>query len=157
MMVSVLLAALAAQAPAQTAPVAQAPAAADFSTAPAAAGSWSYRTGAGTSHAQFTDATAAPRLSVTCTRATRRVSIVRSGVAAPVTAMALWTSSLQRSVPARGDAAAMTLTAELAAFDGLLDAIAFSRGRFVVWAQGLAPLVLPPAPEAARVIEDCRN
>jgi hypothetical protein len=49
------------------------------------------------------------------------------------------------------------LTAELAAFDNLFDALAFSRGRFSVTAAGGAPLVLPAWPEPARAIEDCRN
>jgi hypothetical protein len=39
--------------------------------------------------------------------------------------------------------------------DTLLDAMAFSRGRFVLQA-GTTDLVLPPWPEIARVIEDCR-
>jgi hypothetical protein len=39
--------------------------------------------------------------------------------------------------------------------DSLLDAMAFSRGRFVLQA-GTADLVLPAWPEVARVIEDCR-
>lgn len=154
MIVRAIFAALAALVPATLA--AQVVPTVDYAIAPAAAGAWSYRTGAGTSHAVFTDATAAPRLSISCNRSVRRVSITRTGVAVPATAMAVWTTSLQRGVAARADPAAMTLTAELAAFDGLLDAIAFSRGRFVIWAQGLAPLVLPGSPEAARVVEDCR-
>ena len=39
--------------------------------------------------------------------------------------------------------------------DSLLDAMAFSRGRFVLQS-GTLDLVLPPWPEVARVIEDCR-
>jgi len=38
----------------------------------------------------------------------------------------------------------------------LLDAIAFSRGRFSVEAAGTARLVIPAWPEAARVVEACR-
>ena len=48
--------------------------------------------------------------------------------------------------------------------DPLLDAIAFSRGRFIVSENGAVGgggaggrLVLPASPEAARSIEDCRN
>jgi hypothetical protein len=40
--------------------------------------------------------------------------------------------------------------------DSLLDAIAFSRGRFIVDGGGGLRLVLPASPEAARSIEDCR-
>ena len=45
----------------------------------------------------------------------------------------------------------------LAVTDPLLDAMAFSRGRFVVEQPGQAPLVLPPYAEIGRVIEDCRG
>jgi hypothetical protein len=44
----------------------------------------------------------------------------------------------------------------LAATDPLLDAIAFSRGRFAVEAPGLPTLILPTWPEPARVVEECR-
>ena len=38
-----------------------------------------------------------------------------------------------------------------------LDAIAFSRGTFLVSIKGAADLVLPAWPEVARVVEDCRT
>lgn len=41
--------------------------------------------------------------------------------------------------------------------DRFLDAIAFSRGRFMVEARGIAPLYLPAWPEITRVVEDCRR
>lgn len=41
--------------------------------------------------------------------------------------------------------------------DPLLDAIAFTRGRFTLEQAGTPPLVLPPWSEVARVIEDCRG
>ena len=41
--------------------------------------------------------------------------------------------------------------------DPLLDQIAFSRGRFLVQAEGGPSLILPAWPEPARVIEDCRG
>jgi len=48
-------------------------------------------------------------------------------------------------------------TVALSARDPLFDAIAFSRGRFVVTGTGVSPLIIPAWPEAARSIEDCRN
>jgi hypothetical protein len=39
----------------------------------------------------------------------------------------------------------------------MLDAMVFSRGRFVVDRAGAAPLVVPPYAELGRVIEDCRG
>lgn len=41
--------------------------------------------------------------------------------------------------------------------DPHLDAMAFSRGRFLVQVKGGADLVLPAWPEVSRVIEDCRS
>lgn len=40
--------------------------------------------------------------------------------------------------------------------DPLLDAMAFSRGRFALETAGLPTLYLPSWPELSRVIEDCR-
>ena len=69
------------------------------------------------------------------------------------------TSTMVRTLAAqarRGDPP-LAPTVTLAARDPLLDAMAFSRGRFVIAAQGAAPLVLPAWPEVSRVIEDCRS
>lgn len=48
------------------------------------------------------------------------------------------------------------LVVSLPAGDPLLDAIAFSRGRFALEAAGLPTLYLPAWPELSRVVEDCR-
>jgi hypothetical protein len=48
------------------------------------------------------------------------------------------------------------VTAWIAPRDPLLDAMAFSRGRFRVEVAKLPPLYLPSWPEVSRVIEDCR-
>lgn len=48
------------------------------------------------------------------------------------------------------------LNADLSAYDPLLDAIIFSRGRIAVGIPGQPTLVLPAWAEAERVIEDCR-
>lgn len=45
----------------------------------------------------------------------------------------------------------------LSARDRLLDAIAFSRGRFMVEIEGRARMILPADPAVSRVIEDCRR
>jgi hypothetical protein len=58
------------------------------------------------------------------------------------------TTSLERTLPATGI---------LGAQDRLLDAIAFSRGRFSVEIAGTPRLILPSWPEPARAIEDCRK
>jgi len=131
-------------------------AAADFSNSLPAPGSWSYVTLASGSEARFMDSTATIRLVVGCARATRQVTIARTS-GAPAATLSVWTSSLRREIPARFDPAAKRVGAQLAAFDGLLDAIAFSRGRFAVSMPGSPAVVVGAAPEAARVVEDCRG
>ena len=141
-----------------TALVAQAPGVAptvDFGTAAVASGSWSYRPFPGGSEARFVDSTGIARLVLSCARPTRRVSISHTS-AAPAATMFVWTSSASRNLTARFEPNAMRVTADLAAFDALLDGIAFSRGRVAVTLAGGLPLVVPAWPEAARTIEDCR-
>jgi hypothetical protein len=49
------------------------------------------------------------------------------------------------------------VAAELSPTDPQLDALAFSRGRFLVGLSGSADVIVPSWPEVARVIEDCRG
>ena len=127
----------------------------DFNTARVALGSWAYQSSPGGSMARFVDTTGTARLVLQCTRATRRVSVSLTS-AAPAPSLSLWTTIASRNLPARFEPNAMRVTAELPAFDALLDAIAFSRGRIAVTMAGGVPLVVPAWPEAARTVEDCR-
>ena len=109
-------------------------------------GTWTYRALPGGSEASFASASGV-EFTLRCTRTTRTVQLLRSG-AVPGAAVIIRTTSLERTLPA---------SATVAARDPLLDAIAYSRGRWSVEAGGLARLVLPSWPDAARSIEDCRN
>jgi len=133
----------------------QAPAAFDIATVRPISGTWSYHPGPAGSHAAFTDASTARRLIVRCNRAARTVSLARTGVEAAAPTLAVWTSSSARSIPSRY-LATKELIADLAASDPLLDAIAFSRGRFATGAAGAPMVAVTASPEVARVIEDCR-
>ena len=145
---------LPAQTPIQTA--APAPAAPDLANALPLAGTWTYASVTGGSEATFRDAAARPQLIVHCTRAVRQVTIAKPATgAAPF--LLLWTSSLSRSLPASFNPTTGRLSATLGAYDPLLDAFAFSRGRVGVTVSGLPPLVVPAWAEVARVIEDCRS
>ena len=129
---------------------------ADLSAAPPIAGNWRYAAVAGGSEATFANASALPQLIIRCSRATRRVTIAKpASAAAPF--LAVWTATLARSVPASFNPQTARLTAELAAYDPLLDALAFGRGRIGVTVSGTPSLVVPAWPEIARVIEDCRS
>ena len=142
--------------PLTTPALSQAPARIDLDRYPPLAGNWSFRAIAGGSESAFSDLSAGRRLVVRCNRSNRTVSIVRTGVPAAAPTLTIWTSSAARSVPARWEAS-QVLTADLTARDPLLDAIAFSRGRFATAAAGAPMATLPWSPEAARVIEDCRS
>ncbi len=108
---------------------------------PIAAGQWTYFPTAGGSIAMY-----GVHLQLRCDRATRTVTISRPNATA--SALTIATDSAMRTLPASG---------RLPVNDPLLDAIAFSRGRFLV-ADGAGPvLALPSWPEAARSIEDCRS
>jgi hypothetical protein len=108
---------------------------------PIAAGEWSYVRTATGGEARY-----GTQLTLLCDRPTRTIAITRPGTAAAALTMA--TDTLSRSLPPNG---------RISAYDPLLDAMAFSRGRFLI-SGGTGPiLAIPSWPEAARAIEDCRN
>lgn len=98
------------------------------------------------------------RLVLQCDRAVSAVRLFRSGQLAGDTLLfTVTTSSGTRALngslfagPTPGAALAIAIN------DRLLDAMAFSRGRFVVETQGLSALYVPSAAEVSRVVEDCR-
>jgi hypothetical protein len=115
-------------------------------------GGWTYRAEGNATVASFGGASFAVR----CDRATRQVTLLRSGVTSG-NMMTVRTSSTARNLPLSiQQNVAGTFTA-LPANDRLLDAIAFSRGRFTVEVPGTPMLVIPAWPEPARVVEDCRS
>ncbi|MEO7277514.1 MAG: hypothetical protein ABIW33_05775 [Sphingomicrobium sp.] len=131
----------------------------DQSFAMPVAGSWSYGATSDGSAAIFFDRNSQPRLRLQCSRAIRRVTLSKPFNAASVPAsggLAVWTSTQSRSLGAGFDAATGRLNAPISNWDPLLDAIAYSRGRFAVAAGGQQPLVVPAWGDISRVIEDCR-
>ncbi|WP_324807357.1 hypothetical protein SH584_11965 [Sphingomonas sp. LY29] len=107
---------------------------------PITAGQWVYVTTATGSEARYGNS-----LVIRCNRSARSVAIQRP--ASPSSPLNILTSSTSRAIPAGG---------VLNARDPILDAIAFSRGRFLVMGGVGATLAIPSWPEAARSIEDCR-
>ena len=96
-------------------------------------------------------------LVLTCNRDAAIVTLSRSGSAAALVPMTILTSAMNRTAsasPEPGPPPVIVLS--LAARDSLLDAIAFSRGRFVVETAGLPTLYVPSWPEVTKVAEDCR-
>jgi hypothetical protein len=119
------------------------------------AGSWTYATTNDGSEATFSNTSAQPQLTIRCTRSTRRIAILKAAASASPS-LWVWTSSEKMSLPATYDPSTSRVSADLGAYDPLLDAIASSRGRIGFSSSGLETLVVPPWADVARVIEDCR-
>lgn len=132
------------------------PPVADWRDASVTPGGWSYASDATGSAARF-----AGRLSLTCNRTARTVTL--SLTAAPRAGESTVTlsvttlngdASVTRNLTARRTATG--IEAYLPAADTLLDAMAFSRGRFAIAAVGEPTLYVPSWTEISRVVEDCR-
>jgi len=111
----------------------------------------------GRSTATFSGVNGAAIVTLSCDRAQGRVLLSRAGAAAAPLPFAVATTFTRRpllsdpSFPANG-----WLVVPIAAKDSLLDAMAFSRGRFALETAGQETLYLPSWPEISRVVEDCR-
>jgi len=140
-----------------TVAIAQTPAstAVDLDAVQATVGNWSYRPITGGSEADFADSGGHVRLTVRCSRTSRLISIIRSGMTAAAPALVITTTYGARSLAA--SFAAGNLTAAVAANDPLFDDIAFTRGKWAVANAGVAALVVPSWADATRVFEDCRS
>ncbi|MFC3096733.1 hypothetical protein [Alteraurantiacibacter palmitatis] len=120
---------------------------------PQTAGDWRWRAAGTESVAEFSDPAGAILARLVCT-ADRQVLIAVAG------------SQPTRGVRVRTETRDALLTANLregwletrlVARDAILDAMAFSRGRFALEVQGGRALYLPSYPELTRVLEDCRR
>ncbi len=96
-------------------------------------------------------------LLVRCDRQEQRIFISRAGLIADGTgsSMSIRTTTALQSF-AVANSGAGYVAAALAPRNPHLDAMAFSRGRFLVSVAGAEDLILPAWPELTRVIEDCR-
>jgi hypothetical protein len=129
----------------------------DYSFAQPTGGTWSYGGLPDGSETRFTGASGQVQVALRCSRPVRRITISKPA-SAPETSLLVWTTGGSRRLPAPGfDAAAGRLNVQLAAMDPLLDAMIFSRGRIAIAAGAGPALVVPPWPEIARVVEDCRT
>ncbi len=132
------------------------PTSSDWRDWPLTPGTWTYRRDDRGSLALFGPAGGEARLTLRCDFGRRQMYLSVAGAdAAPLT---IRTSSMTRAVavqPTGGTPA--YAAAALAPDDGLLDAMGFSRGHFVVEQAGAPRLVVPAWAEIERVTEDCRG
>ena len=96
--------------------------------------------------------------SMRCDTARHQLYLSRAGTAAGDPPMTIVTTSMTRALPSLPTGGTPPYMASaLAPQDGLLDAMGYSRGRFVVEQAGMPTLVIPAWPEIERVTEDCRK
>jgi hypothetical protein len=129
-----------APAPAPTPTPTPVPTYASWEDAPQTPGDWTYANGTATFGLP-----GQPRLTLACTGGAVRIALP----GAVTGLLTVRTETATRAVQATGG------IASLPARDSLLDAIAFSKGRFAIEGGGQA-LYVPAWPEISRVIEDCR-
>ena len=144
-------------APAPTPTPVPPPPPADWRDAAITPGTWSYREASTGALAAFGPTGSEELFSLGCERAASRIVLVRAGSAAGTVPLTVTTTTANRAfsaTPVAGEPP--RLSVPLSPRDPVLDAMAFSRGRFVIEVPGLPTLYLPAWPEVGRVIEDCR-
>ena len=129
----------------------------DWRDAPATPGTWSYRFDLTAPAAEFGSTPGQPLLSLRCERPAGVIRLRRAGAATGPLQLTITTTSARRAFtvspePAEPPAVALAIPAR----DPILDAMVFSRGRFMIEVPGLPTLYVPAWPEVARVVEDCR-
>lgn len=130
---------------------------ADWRDAPQTPGTWTWGMVGGRSTASFGLPGKAPLAMLSCDRASGQVLLMRAGSAPTAVPLAVATTSQRRpllSDPVRSPAGWLVVAVPVR--DAVLDAIAFSRGRFALETAGLETLYLPSYPEISRVVQDCR-
>lgn len=130
-----------------------APRATNWRDAPITPGIWRWRMEGARSVARF----AGDALVLSCNREAGVITLIRPGTASGAVPVTIQTATMNRTLsayPEPGPPPVLALS--LPARDGLLDAMAFSRGRFAIETAGLPTLYVPSWTEVSRVIEDCR-
>ncbi len=128
----------------------------DWRDLPQTLGTWTYAQDQRGSVAMFGEPGRDALAVLRCDARLHRLFLSRAGGGAgPFTIV---TSSTTRQLPTGATGGTPPYHAALIpAADPLLDAMTFSRGRFVLDEPGAAPLALPAWAEIGRVIEDCRG
>jgi hypothetical protein len=125
---------------------------ADWVDKPLSAGDWSYRAEPRGSVALYGTQGLPASFSLRCDRGTGQIALSR-GVPGGARMTVRATSGL-KAFSAQADAG--RTVAALSPQDTHLDAMIYSRGRFLVEVDGAEDAILPSWPEIARVVEDCR-
>ncbi len=124
---------------------------------PITAGNWFYEAESSETLAIFGASAFEPLVMLRCDLESRQVGLAVASDTAEPTRLVIRTETQDLAVLAQPlERRQPLLVTEFAAFNDILDAIAFSRGRFAVEIEGEETLAIPAWPEITRVIEDCR-
>ena len=145
-----------ARAIARPAPPPPPPAPTDWRDAARTPGTWSWTREDGASVARYGLAGQRAVAVLSCDPASRTTKLWRNSAATTEPLLVVTTTGTRKVLSASAEQGGGVF-ARLAPRDPLLDAIAFSRGRFMLETPGNTPLYLPSWPELTRVIEDCRK
>lgn len=144
-------------------PPAPMPTVANWRDLPQTPGLWTYGAEPAGSAVRFGQPGAGSLVVLRCDRSRPAVIIQRAGFGSGTVPATITTSALIRRLTATAAGSPGTVRNAAIAFeivlnvrDPLLDAMAFSRGRFMLEMSGAQTLVLPAWSELGRVIEDCR-
>ena len=135
------------------------PVASNWEDWPATAGDWVYRQDKRGSIALFGPAGGDALFAARCDKELRRVYLTRAGQfpAGETGKMTIRATSGLQSYPIANTGGTPPLVAaDLSVGDSHLDAMAYSRGKFLVVVKGADDLSIPSWPELTRVVEDCR-
>lgn len=135
-----------------------APLGSDWRDWPMTPGDWAYHQDGRGSIALFGPRGADAVLTLRCDRQAGTLYLSRAGLATGAVPMTIRTTSITRvlsGAPTGGTPPYIAVT--IAPRDALLEAIGFSRGRFIIEQPGYPTLVVPPWAEILRVTEDCRR
>jgi len=130
---------------------------ADWRDWPLTPGNWVYKQDGRGSAALYGMAGGEAELILRCDAGRGRVVLSRKGEG--VANLTVRTTGTLRQLPVQPLPAGATpwLAADLGPRDSILDAMGYSRGRFLVQGNGLSTLVVPAYAEILRVAEDCRG
>lgn len=124
---------------------------------PISAGDWVYRQDDRGSIALFGPTGQDAILTLRCMKNDRQLFLSRAGSATNGATMTIRTSHMLKSYDASPTGGSPAFTAiAINSNDGILDAIAHTRGRFAVEVTGMKSIAVPSWSEIVRVTQDCR-
>jgi hypothetical protein len=140
-------------------PTAPVPPAIDWRDAPLPAGDWQWLERKDGDQARFGPPGQPPLLIMTCDRANGSVQLALPSSSGGAQSATIATSTASAGYPAatRTVGTLPALVVNLPASDRMLDAMAFSRGRFRLRFDNGVELIAPSWAEVGRLVEDCRG